>query len=212
MEQLLSNEQRSANRQVFDLSTAKLRKQAELASYIKSEILGLKGRFAAMNQYFANAQDEVSPDLQQTYDIHISAFLHAVKMYLIITDPLGQPFFNPVTDEIKTTDIVIPIQFPHYTINQAIATIDNIWVDTTTISLLVGDQTLNCLSAAQITAQFEGMVTEDPVPYLSRREFLTGIAFEIEKLTIFHSRICLIEQKLTSAIKYISDLKSLGLY
>lgn len=212
MDQLLSAEKRAANQQAFDLLTARIRKQIELVAAIKGEIMGLKGRFAAMRQYFINAGDEVTPDLQTTYNIHITAFLAAVKMYLIITDPLGNPFIAMATDELKTTDIILPVQFPTYTINQLIATIDNVWVDPVTIVMMIGDQTMQCLSSDQIKTQFEGMVVEEPTPYLSRNEFLTGIAFEIEKLSVFHSRICLLEQKLISAVKYISELKTLGLY
>jgi hypothetical protein len=212
MEQLLTAEKRSLNQQNFDSLISRMRKQIEIIAFIKNEILSLKSRFNAMCQYFATAADEVTPDLQTTYNIHITAYLAAVKMYLIMTDSNGQPYINHVTDEVKTSNITLEINFPNYVINQPITTIDNVWVDPTIITMYIGDQALNCLSAEQITTQYSGMVIEEPTPYLSRNEFLTGIAFEVEKLTIFHSRICLLEQKLISGIKYVSDLKTLGLY
>ena len=65
--------------------------------------------------------------------------------------------------------------------------------------------------ADEIATQFS-VVEETPSPYFSRTEFLTGIGYEIEKLIVFTSHICKNEQVVNASLKYISELKNLGIY
>lgn len=212
MEQLLTVEQRMANRQAFDELTARLRHQTEIIGMIKKEILSLRERFASMCAYLRSiTDDEMTQIYRDLYDAHITAFLHSVSLYLVAADENGNRYIPNVTDEVKTTDISLQICFPHKTITQLIATFDNITIDFQNIDMYIGYTELNCLASAQIAAQFS-VTVETPKAYFSKNEFLTGISYEIEKLELFHSQVVLNEQKFVSAIRYVADLKTFGLY
>jgi hypothetical protein len=212
MDKLLTPEQRIANRLAFDSLTDRLRKQTDIIGLIKKEILSIRERFANMCAYLSSVEDdEMTQIYRDLYDAHITAFLHSVSLYLTTADASGIRYIQNVTDEIKTTDISVDIRFPHRNVSQHIATIDNITIDFQNIDIYIGATELNCLSAEQIASQFS-VIVETPKAYFSKVEFLMGIGYELEKLEVFHSQVILNEQKILSAIRYVADLKTFGLY
>lgn len=211
MDNLLTPDQHVANRLAFDSLTDRLRKQTDIIGLIKKEILSIRERFANMCAYLLTAEDEMTKIYRDLYDAHITAFLHSVSLYLTMEDASGTRYIQNVTDEVKTTDISVNICFPHRIVSQHITTIDNITIDFQNIDIYIGTTELNCLSAEQLASQFS-VIVETPKAYFSKSEFLMGIGYELEKLELFHSQVVLNEQKILSAIRYIADLKTFGLY
>lgn len=211
MEFLLTAERRQLNRIAFDTATTKLRKQNDIIGRIKNEINGIKERFQSMCTFLSTTGNDVTQMYKDLYDAHITAFLHAVSLYLIDTDNVGARFIPEVTDSVKTTDMTLQINFQYRTITEIITTIDNVTIDFQNIDIYIGDLELNCLSAEQLEAQFATTI-EYPQTYFSKNEFMIGISYELEKLELFHSRICIMEQKIIGAIRYVAELKTFGLY
>ena len=211
MDQLITAEQRAANRIAFDTLTENLRKKNEILAVVKKEIDGIKGRFTTLCAFFASSGDEITDYHKALYNKHIDSFVHSLQLYIIPTDSEGIPYINPVTDVSKETVITLPICFPHSTVEQPVITIDNMTADIDNNDLYIGDLTFHCLSAENLAQTFD-VIVEEPTSYFSKNEFLMGMTYEIEKLCLFHSRVCLGEQRINAAIKYIAELKGFGIY
>lgn len=211
VQDIITSEIKAENRIEFDRITTLLLGIGSVIAKIRSEIIAIQSKFISMIEILKLYPDQISLLEKQLYDIQCQAFLHAVSMYLGFRDTHGELFINPYDPDSPTTDITITVKFPHYTINQVIAKIDNISVDLTEWDVYMGTQILNALKSDEIVQQFS-VVAEEPTPYFSKDEFLSGISYEIEKLMLFNSNICRLEQHVNSGIKYISELKNIGLY
>lgn len=208
---IIPQSSKDANRLAFDVATARLSGQGMVISKIKSEIVTMCGKFASMVEIINAYPDKMTDFERQLYDVQVQAFMHACFMYLGFTDADGNPYINPVTAQSQTTDIKLTITLPHYTKTVTIATIDNIVFDIYNWDLLFGTSVLSILDSTELATQYS-TVAETPTQYFSKSEFIAGVVTEMEKLISFEAEICRMEQVINSAMRYISELKNIGLY
>lgn len=208
---IVTPEKKAENRIEFDRVSHKLSGVNNILSKIKTEIASTKGKFNSMVEILTFYPDQISLLEKQLYDVQCQAFIHTLFMYVNILDSDGTPFINPVSENSTSTDISMTINFPHYTITKNVAHVENISIDISEWDMYIGTNVINALKSEELTEQFS-VVAEVPTQYFSRSEFITGITFEIEKLLVFQSSICQAEQSVNSALKYISELKTMGLY
>lgn len=209
MEFLLSNEKKTANHDAFDIVTNKLYKQLEILNLMKATISTLQADFNSMYLLLHSTGEEITLTHYGLYDIHAQAFIHSLLMHSAIKDSTNTTYFNPVVEGSTTTDVVLTIQYPNSTVSPTLTQIENITIDATNMDMYIGDLYINALSSAQIAIE---QIGENPQRLMTPTEFINGLLLEVEKLIIFTARVKLCEQKILSAIKYISELKGMGLY
>lgn len=208
---IITQDIKALNRAEFDRVTALLNGQGNVVAKIKAEIMAIRNKFASMIEILYSYPDDISVLEKQLYDVQCQAFLHSVFMYLGFRDSSGNLFIHPVTPTSQTSPISLTIHFPHYTMEHVIADIDNITVDIINWDLYIGTTAINALRSAEIVRQFS-VVVETPHQYFSRDEFITGVSGEIEKILLFNSQVCRLEQMINYGLRYISELKNIGLY
>lgn len=205
-----SAEIRAANRLEFDLICDKLRKQLEILERIKSEVLNLKDKAISLRT-FIQSYNRMEEQHKTLYNMYLATFLATVDIYLGVVDSQGNKYINPVTETEKTTDMNITIKTPHHTLTRLIMTLDNLHVDTIEHDIKIGNNTINFITAEDMATQFSS-IEEEPTPYYSPDEMFAGILNEAEKLMIFYSEICKNALIINAGIRYIGELKSLGIY
>lgn len=205
-----SPEIRAANRIAFDTVCDKLRKQLETLNRIKAEILNIRDKAISLRG-FLTTFDRIYERHKALYNMYVSTFLATIDIYLGTLDETGQPYIPPVTDDSKTTDISVVITMPHSVTTQVIATVNNMSVDTTERDVKIGNTIVHVLTAEDLATIYSS-IQEEPVPYYSKDEFLAGIALESEKLMLAYGEVVRTELLITASIKYISELKTIGIY
>ena len=199
------------NKLEFDRVTKILNGQGFVISKIKEEIMATRNKYASMIEIIASFGDQMTPLELHLYDVQCQAFIHSIFMYTNYLDPNGNFYINPVTPQSQTTDVTLSITLPHYTVQKTISSVDNIAIDLAGWNIYFGTMSINVANHIQLEAQYD-TTQEVPAPYFSKEEFLTGVAVEIEKLLLFNSQICRVEQVINGALRYISELKNIGLY
>jgi len=205
-----SPEIRAANRAVFDTLYDRLRKQLEIITSIKEEIKNMQNKAISLRSYILS-YDRIYEDHKQLYNMYVATFLSTLAIYLGLVDSNHVRYIPQVTDTSKTTDVTLTIQMPSCTETVTITTINNITVDTVEKDIKIGTIVLNVLTAEDLASQFSS-IQEVPTPYYSREEFIAGIMNEAEKLMRFYHYICKNELLITASIRYINELKSIGVY
>ena len=208
---ILTQETIDKNKIEFDRVTQILNGQSFIISKIKSEIITLKQKYASMIEIFAYEPDQISESQMQLYDVQCQAFLHSLYMLIGFKSPSGNLYINPVTPESQETEVTLTLSLPNYEIQKTIASIDNISVDVSGWYVYFGSISVNISHSLGLEAQYD-TVQEQPEPYFSKTEFLAGVGSEIEKLLLFNSQICRTEQVINGALRYLSELKNIGLY
>lgn len=209
--QLISAEIKSLNRTEFDRVTNLLQGMGLVLGKIRTELQTIRNKFVSMREIIIAYPDQITLLERQLYDTQIQALLHAIFMYLGFRDSQGIQFIKPITQG-QTNPVALTLRLPNYTIVKNIVTIDNMTVDIYNWDIYVGDITFSALRSSEIASQFSSMTSEIPDPYFSKEEFLTGINYEIEKLLLWCSQINRSEQQVNSGLRYISELKNIGLY
>lgn len=209
---MMTPETLAQNRSAFDTALNKLNGQSLIISKIKTEISSLQGKFVAMLEILKQFPDQITILERQLYDTQCQAFIHAIFMYVNYRDSLGNLYIEPVTPASQTTNIILNVAFPHYFVSKSIASLDNIAVDIASWDMYIGTTHFTASHSSDLATQFSGINNEEPSPYFSQIEFVTGIAGEIEKLVLFTSQIIRNEHEITAGIRIISELKGLGLY
>lgn len=204
------SEIRAANRIAFDTLSDRLRKQLEVTMSIKEEIKNMQNKAINLRSYILS-YDRIYEDHKQLYNMYVATFLSTLAIYLGVTDSQHVRYIPPVTDTSKTTDVDLVIRMPSSTETVTITNINNISVDTVERDIKIGNLVLNVLSAEDLASQFSS-IQEVPTPYYSREEFIAGIKHEAEKLMQFYHYICRNELLITACIRYINELKSIGIY
>ncbi len=212
MTTIITQSNKNDNRIEFDRVSSILIGQSNVISKIKNEIVIVRNKYVSMLEVLSTySTDKIMETEKNFYDVQARAFLHAIFMYLSCKDPTGKQYISPVTSDSHTTTIDMTIKYPHYTITKQIVTFDNISVDIYDWDIYIGTTIINALKSEELTQQFSSVI-EPNEQYFSRREFIEGIRYEIEKLLLFDSQICHIEQVIISGLKFISELKNIGLY
>lgn len=212
MTTIITQSNKNDNRIEFDRVVSILTGQSNVISKIKNEIATVRNKYVSMLDVLSTYDtDKITETEKKFYDVQAMAFLHAIFMYLTCKDTKGKQYISPVSTDTHTTTIELTIKYPHYTITKQIVTFDNISVDIYDWDIYIGTIIINALKSEELTQQFSSVV-EQTEQYFSRREFIEGIKYEIEKLLLFDSQICRIEQVIISGLKYISELKNIGLY
>lgn len=210
--EIITPEVKAENRVEFDRVTSLLMGQGTVVSKVKNEIITVRSKYMSMLEILASyPTDHISALEKSLYDVQAQAFIHAVYMYITYKDPQGNPYIQPVAPGSYTTDVSLTIKYPHYTVTKPVAVIDNITVDIYNWDIYEATMVINALKSEELAQQFSSVV-EYPEPYFSRTEFITGIQYEVEKLMLFNSQICRLEQIINSGLRYISELKNIGLY
>lgn len=210
MEILLSEEKRAANHASFDAATDRLRKQANIIGLMKQAIMTLQTNFNAMHGFLQSYVGSVTEQHYMLYNTHAQAFLHSLFMYLAEKDSNGNAYFNPVSEGSTTTEFNLTVKYPNSDITSTITHIDNITIDMINWDMYIGSLYIDAHNATQIASEI--LNEETPSRFLTKDEFILGLAKEIEKLTIFKAQVYLCENKLLAAIKYIAELKNTGIY
>jgi len=208
---LIPAEIKAQNRTEFDRLTNLLQGMGIVVGKIKTELQTIRNKFVSMREIIIAYPDQTTLLQRQLYDTQIQALLHAIFMYLGFRDSQGNLFIKPISAGY-TNPISLTLRLPNYTISKNIATIDNMTVDIYNWDVYIGDVTFSTLRSSEIAAQFSSMTTEVPNPYFSKTEFLTGINYEIEKLMLWCSQVHRSEQQINCGLRYISELKNIGLY
>ena len=211
MSYTVSDSVKALNRIEFDRVTNILTGQSNVLSMIKQEILNVQKKYNAMINILKSYPDEITLVDESMYDVQAQAFIHALFMYLSYRDSNNNLYINPVTQTSTSTDVSLTINYNSYTDTSVIATVDNISVDIYHWIIAVGTSVTTALKAADIQTQYDTTV-ETPTNYFSQEEFGRGVNAEIEKLMMLYAHITKIEQLVNSSLRYISDLKSMGLY
>lgn len=210
--EIITPEVKAANRIEFDRVTSLLMGQGTVVSKIKNEIITVRSKYMSMLEILSSyPTDHISTLEKSLYDVQAQAFIHAVYMYASYKDPQGNPYIQPVAPGSFTTDVSLTIKYPHYTVTTPVAVIDNMTIDIYNWDIYEGTMVINALKSEELSQQFSTVV-EYPEPYFSRTEFITGIRYEVEKLMLFNSQICRLEQIINSGLRYVSELKNIGLY
>ena len=116
--------------------------------------------------------------------------------------------FHPVR---QVTAIPIIVTTPNYTINKTLATIDNMTIDIVNLIIYIGTISMNVLTSAQLVTQYTG--TDGQSAYFSKAGILiAGVTAEMERTIVFNAYISVVEQQVNSGLRYISELKGMGLY
>ena len=209
--EIITPDVKAENRVEFDRVTNILMGQGNVVSKIKNEIITVRSKFASMLEILSTYKDDKITALEKSlYDVQVQSFIHAIFMYLSYKDSDGETYIHPITSG-QTTDLILTIKYPHYTVTRSLAVIDNITVDIYGWDIYAGSLVINALKSSELSQQYSSVV-EKPEQYFSRVEFITGIKYEIEKLMLFNSQICRLEQIINSGLRYISELKNIGLY
>lgn len=209
--QIITPDIKAANRLEFDRVTNILNGQGNIIAKIKNEIGMLRSRFSSMVEILTSYPDRIDVLEKQLYDVQCQAFIHTVFMYLGLRDLNGNLYINPVTPSSQTTDVSITIKLPHYTLTKTVAQVENIVVDIATWDMYIGSTVVTASRSSDLVEQYS-VVAETPTPYFSRQEFITGVSYEVEKLILFTSQLCRAEQAINSGLRFVSELKNLGLY
>lgn len=200
------------NRTEFDRVTNFLNGAGIVISKIKNEIEALKNKFASMIEIITQYPDQISVLEKQLYDVQCQSFLHAVFMYLGFKDSNGTPYIGAWLPTALTTDISLTIKLPNSTITSTLLTLDNMAIDIENWIMYVGTHTITASKSATLEQEFDTLVTETPENYFSRAEFIAGVGGEVEKLILFNSQVCKLEQQINYGLRYISELKNIKLY
>lgn len=210
MSSIITPEIQGDNKVEFDRITALLQGQGSVIAKIKNELNGIRAKINSMIEIMVNYPDKISSSVKELYDVQIQALLHAMYMYLSQSDSSGTPFISPYSSTAKYTDIVMTLKFPHYTKTFTLISIDNITIDIYNWNVYAGDQIINILKVAELASQ-QSVISESPEQYFSKEEFYAGVKCEIEKIILFASQINRIEQMINASLRYISELRNLGL-
>ncbi len=204
---------KATNRIEFDRVTTLLMGIGGVVSKIKSEMVTMRSKYASMVEIISNYSDQISAVEKELYDVQVQAFYHTVYMYLGLTDSNGKLYINPVTPTSTSTPITITITYPNYTMTKTLFSIDNMVSDIINLDLYIGTITINSLKSSELETQFSSIIYE-PVaePYFSREAFISGVAYEIDNLLLINDEVCRMDNLITSGMRYIADLKSIGLY
>ena len=131
-------------------------------------------------------------------------------MCLGMRDGDGVPYIKPVTETDKSTDITLSINFPQGNVVQTVATIDNCIVDVETWNIYIGTNVINALHSVDLETQFTTDEEKLTQTFL-KSEFITGIVGEIRKLVYISSIVCKNEQHINAALRYINEVRNLGM-
>jgi hypothetical protein len=203
---LISEDQKNINRIEFNRVCDLLNNQRNIITKIKSEISSLRGKFDSMFEILPYYPDQITAAQKQLYDVQTQAFIHAVYMCLGIRDSNGVTYVMPVTETDKTTTVILSTIFPHGSVSETVAIVDNLSVSIDTWVINMGVNTINALHSAEIETQF---ATSTEI--FLKSEFINGIVAEIKKLIYFSSIVCKNEQIINAALRYINELKNLGI-
>lgn len=209
--QIITPEIKALNRIEFDRVFNLLSGQSIVISKIKNEIVTLLNHFNSMVEVLLSLPDQIGQLEKTLYDMHCQAFIHTIYMYLMFSNSEGEKYIKPVTPSSLTTDISITIKMPHYETTRLISTIDNISVNISTWDMYIGPTMFTAAKSSDLVQQFS-VVDEIPNPYFSQSEFVKGVSLEVEKLLLFKSQLSRSEQIINAGLKYISELKNIGLY
>ena len=209
--QLIPAEIKALNRTEFDRVTNLLQGIGLVLGKIKTELQTIRNKFVSMREIIIAYPDQITLLERQLYDTQIQALLHAIFMYLGFRDSQGNQYVKPINQGYTNT-VALTLHLPHYTITKTISIIDNMTVDIYNWDIYCGNIHFSALKSSEIAAQFSSMTSEIPDPYFSKEEFLTGNNYEIEKLLLWCSQISRVEQEVNCGLRYISELKNIGLY
>ncbi len=208
--QLISDELRGTNQIEINRVRANLMNQRNILQKIKSEIVSLRGKFDSMFSILQYYPDQISEVQKQLYDVQTQGFLHSCFMALGLRDDTASLYINPVTDVSKQTEINLSIIFPHGTVTDTIALIDNISINVETWTINFGDNVINALNASTIQQNFT-TIEEQTAQIYTKNSFILGITEEIKKLAFFMAIICKNEQIISAGIRYVGDIRDLNL-
>jgi hypothetical protein len=208
---IISQASKDANRIEFDRVASILSGQGIVISKIKNEITTMYSKFTSMIDIIQTFPDKLSNFERELYDTQVQGFLHACFMYLNLTDSNSNPYIRQVSPTEKTTDIIMTVSLPHYTTTRTLFSINNITVDIYNWDIFFGATIVNILDSNALAGQYS-VIAEVPEQYFSKTEFIMGVAVELEKMIYFETEICRTEQLINSGLRYISELKNMGLY
>lgn len=208
---IITPESKALNRIEFDRLSEELTNQGIVISKIKADIIAMNSKFKSMLDIIKFFPDKVTNLIKELYDTQVQAFLHSCYMYVNMANSEGVPFIMPVTPTSKISEVKVTVSFPHYTTTVSLFCMNHITVDIENWDLFFGANALTFLNSQELTTQYS-VVTEEPEVYFSMDEFVSGCTHELEKLLYFELEICKMEQQINQGLRYISELKNMGLY
>lgn len=197
---IITPEKKAQNKVEFDKLTNQLNGINNILSKIKTELFSTHSKFISMLDIVNTYTDVITDREKQLYDVQCKSMLYSIQMFVNIKNSENALFINPVSDENETTDINLTINFPNYTITRTLTQLDNISVNFDERDIIIGTMIVNIKHSCEI-------VTE-----LSKDEFIGGILGELEKIILINSQICRMEQHINANMKYIAELKKMGIY
>lgn len=206
---IIPDDAKLANREEINRVSEILNGQKKVISGIRNEINNMCNRFKTMREFLINYPDRITVLDKKLYDEQITAFLHICFLVISHANSQGIPYIKPVGPQSTTTNVDMVLTMPHYITTKTIAVVDNMTCDFQGRYVYFGNSMINLLSSADLALQYSTVV-ETPEPYFSKEELLTGILIEMEKMIFFATEITRMETVLNSAIRYMFELKTIG--
>jgi len=207
---IIPSNMRIANQSAFDAIFKHMNGQLSVIIKLKSEITSMYDRFMTMVNLLRAGGDEITQGQKSLYDTQITAFLHTMVMYLEARDSTNSYYINPVTEDSTSTTVSVSIQVPSGEITDEILVMYNVSANVVLHLLSIGTNTYTALTSDVLEETYGELPEEGPIIFL-RDHFITGVSAEMVKLTKFCMDICKNETRIRSGMKYISELRGLGL-
>lgn len=196
---IITSDKKALNKIEFDTVSKRLYGILNILSKLKREFSSINGNFMSMLELVKLFTDTIISNEKQVYDTQCQALLQTINMYLSVKDSNDKLYINPASETDETTDINMTINFPNYTITRTILKIDNISIDLAEWDIKFGSMIIHLQKMSDI------------VEPIKRDDFIACVIGELEKILLVNSQICRLEQAVNSNIKYITELKSIGL-
>ena len=209
--EIITPEIKAENRIEFDRVINLLSGQSAVVAKIKSEINILRSHFVSFIDILKYFPDKIDALEKSLYDMHCQTFIHSVMMCLMAMDATYTPYIKPVTPSSQVTSVMLTLKLPHYEVTKVVACVDNVSVDIASWDMYIGTTQFTAARSSELVEQYS-VVAETPNPYFSQSEFVNGVSNEVEKLLLFTTQLCRMEQAIHSGMKYVAELKNLGLY